>query len=170
MADLIPLGGMKFSEELALAVLSADVPPIGAEVDVLKALAGRQMNLFYLSVSRSVDRTRVCLCVAADQIKLVEWLAAEAAGGLWTCRSVNSVGLLTFFPHERRLEALTRSLKLFAESRLPVFGVASTLSALTFVTAFEELGRASQRLREVFGLPDHHAPFAPEFRVKPVTR
>ena len=170
MAALIPLGGVKFSEELALATLSADTPPMGVEVDVLQALAGHRINLFYLSVSRSAGRTWICLCVAADQIRLVESLAAAAAGGLWTCRSVNSVGLLTFFPHERRLEALTKSLEVFAESRLPVFGVSSTLAALTFVTAFKELERASERLREVFGLPENHAPFKPEFRVKPVTR
>ena len=168
MAALIPLGGMKFSEELALAALSADTSPMGDEVDVLKALAGHQVNLFYLSVSRSAGRTQVCLCVAADQIKRVEGVAA--ARGLWTCRSITSVGLLTFFPHECRLETLTRSLRVFAEFRLPVFGVASTLSALTFVTAFEALGPASERLRDVFGLPDNHAPFAPEFRVKPVIR
>ncbi len=170
MASLIPLGGMKFSEELAMATLSADVPPVGAEVDVLQALAGCQVNLFYVSVSRSPGRTQLCVCVAGDQIALVERLAAAAVERHWTCRSVTSVGLLTFFPHERRLEALTRSLEVFAESRLPVFGVASTLSALTFVTAFEALGRASERLREVFALPDSHAPFTPEFRVKPVKR
>ena len=68
------------------------------------------------------------------------------------------------------MEALTRSLEVFAEYHLPVFGVASTLSALTFVTAFKELGRASERLREVFDLPDNHAPFTPGFRVKPVKR
>ncbi|MFO7709482.1 MAG: hypothetical protein R6V84_15040 [Desulfobacterales bacterium] len=61
-------------------------------------------------------------------------------------------------------------MEVFAEFHLPVFGVASTLSALTFVTAFEALGQASERLREVFALPDHHAPLAPEFRVKPVDR
>jgi hypothetical protein len=170
MTGLIPLGGMKFSEELALAALSADGAPIGAEVDVLQALAGDGVNLFYLAIARSVSRTRVCLCVAADRIKLIERLAVEATGGLWTCRSVNSVGLLTIFPHASRLEALTRSLRVFAESRLPVFGVASTLSALTFVTAFEELERASERFREVFMLRENHAPFKPEFRVKPVTR
>lgn len=169
MAGRISLGGMKFSEELAMAALCADTPPLGAEVDLLQALAGRQVNLFYLSVSRAPGRTRVCMCVAADHIALVERLAA-ASGGHWTCRSAASVGLLTFFPHERRLEALTRSLGVFAESHLPIFGVSSTLSALTFVTAFEALGRASERLREVFALPDHHAPFAPEFRVKPVNR
>ncbi len=170
MAGLIPLGGVKFSEELALATLSADTPPTGVEVDVLCALAGHQINLFYLSVSRSAGRTRVCVCVAVDQIRLVESLAETAARGIWTCRSVNSVGLLTFFPHESRLEALTRSLGVFAESRLPVFGVCSTLAALTFVTAFAELERASERLRDVFGLPENHAPFTPEFRIKPVTR
>jgi hypothetical protein len=170
MADLIPLGGMKFSEELALVVLSADAPPPGDEVDVLRALAGQEVNLFYLSVSRTADRTRVSLCVAADRIELAERLAAQAAGGLWACRSVASVGLLTFYPHARRLEALKRSLEVFAASRLPVFGVASTLSALTFVTAFAELERASDSLREAFGLPPNHAPFKPEFRVKPVTR
>jgi hypothetical protein len=170
MAGRIPLGGVKFSEELALASLSADTPPTGAEVDVLQALAGQRINLFYLSVSRSPGRTQVCACVAADQISLVESIAASVAGGLWACRSVNSVGLLTIFPHASRLEALTRSLAVFAESRLPVFGVSSTLSALTFVTAFEDLERASERLRDVFGLPENHAPFKPEFRIKPVTR
>jgi hypothetical protein len=109
------------------------------------------------------------MCVAAGQIQLVERLAA-ASERHWTCRSAASVGLLTFFPHERCLEALTRSLEVFAEFHLPVFGVASTLSALTFVTAFKDLGRASERLRGVFGLPDNHAPFTPEFRVKPVNR
>ena len=170
MAGLIPLGGVKFSEELALATLSADTSLMGVEVGMLQALAGHRVNLFYLSVSRSTGRTRVCLCVAEDHIGLVESLAAAAAGRRWTCRSVNSVGLLTFFPHERRLEALTKSLQVFAESRLPVFGVSSTLSALTFVTAFKELERASERLQDVFGLPENHAPFKPEFRVKPVTR
>ncbi len=170
MPSLIPLDGMKFSEKLALVTLSADTPPPGAEVDVLKALAGHQINLFYLSVSRAADRTRVSFCVAADVLNHVEPLAAAAGGGLWACVPVDSVGLVTFYPHERRLEALTLALGVFADFQLPVFGVASTLSALTFVTAFEELDRAGMRLQEVFGLPAHHAPFKPEFRVKPITR
>lgn len=170
MAGMISLGGMKFSEELSLVMLAADAPPPGAEVDVLRALAGEQVNLFYLSVARTADRTRVSLCVAADRIALTENLAARAAGRPWGCRSVGSVGLLTFYPHARRLEALTRSLAVFAASGLPVFGIASTLSALTFITAFAELERASECLRGAFGLPQNHAPFKPEFRVKPVTR
>jgi hypothetical protein len=167
MAALIPLGGIKFSEELVLLRLSADGPPRGGEVDVLRALAGREINLFYLSVCRSAAATRVDLCVGADRGGMAGSLAAQES---WCCQTVAAVGLLSIYPHARRLEALTRSLAAFSASGLPVLGVASTLSALTLVTAFAELERAGECLREVFSLPRNHAPFAAEFRVKPVTR
>lgn len=170
MTGHIPLGGIKFSEEMALVALASETPLLGAEVDILHALAGNQVTLFYLSMSCSAARSRVSFCVLPAHAGLAEQLATTLGGTAWACRTTLPVGLLTFFPHDHRLQALTRSLDVFAASGVCIYGVTSTLSSLTFVMPFAQLDRAEERLRDVFELPDHHSPFAPEFRVKPMIR
>jgi hypothetical protein len=113
---------------------------------------------------------RICLCVAPQRAALAEDLAAVSPPGLWSCRSVAAVGLIAFFPHDRRLEAFTRALRALGESGLPVYGAASSLAAITIVTGFERLARAGEALRTVLALPANHAPLKPEFRVQPIER
>jgi hypothetical protein len=170
MAGQIPLGGMKISEEMAFVELTAEAPPWGVEADVMQALAGRHIALFYLTMSYSGSHSRVCFCVLPDQIDLVTQLVRTIGRGVLACRTIAAVGLLTVFPHNRCVDALTRALDVFATSELPVYGVASTLSTLTFVLTFSQLDPATEQLREVFQLPDHHSPSQPEFRVKPMLR
>jgi hypothetical protein len=170
MAGQIPLGGMKISEEMAFVELTTEAPPWGIEVDVMQALAARHIALFYLTMSYSESHSRVCFCMLPDQTALVAQLARTIGRGALACRTITAVGLLTVFPHNRCVDALTRSLDIFAKSELPVYGVASTLSTLTFVLALGHLEQATEQLREVFQLPNHHPPFEPEFRVKPMLR
>lgn len=170
MAGQIPLDGMKISEEMAFVELAAEAPPWGVEVGVLQALAGRHIALYYLTMSYSESHSRVWFCVLPDQTALVAQLARTIGREVLACRTIAAVGLLTVFPHNRCVDALTRSLDIFAQSDLPVYGVASTLSTLTFVLAFSQLDQATEQLRDVFQLPDHHSPSHPEFRVKPMLR
>ena len=150
--------------------LTAEAPPWGVEVDVMQALAGRDVALFYLTMSYSELHSRVCFCVLPDQTALVAHFARTIGRGALACRTITAVGLLTVFPHNGYVDALTRSLDIFAKSELPVYGVASTLSTLTFVLAFSQLEQATEQLREVFQLSGNHSPCRPEFRVKPMLR
>jgi hypothetical protein len=169
MAGNIPFGGMKISEEMSFVEFTAEAPPWGVEVDVMQALAERRVALYFLTMSYSESQSRVCFCVLPDETALVAQIAEKISCGALACRTIIAVGLLTIFPHDHCLEALTRSLDALAASDLPVYGVASTLSTLTFVLAFSQLALGAERLRGVFQLHDH-SPCMPEFRVKSVPR
>jgi hypothetical protein len=56
----------------------------------------------------------------------------------------------------------------FARAGLPVHGVASSLSALTFATDYGRLNTAARTLLEMADLPSNPIPARPQWRVKQI--
>ena len=59
-----------------------------------------------------------------------------------------------------------RILSALGQAGLPVYGITSSLSSLTITTDYRRLDDAVSTVCQVVTLPDNHAPFRPEFRVK----
>ena len=78
---------------------------------------------------------------------------------------VPGVGTLSIFPHHSNLKLLGLSFCLFGRQNLPLYGVASSISSLTFITDYAQLDNAVSILLEYMDLPPNHAPFRPEIHV-----
>jgi hypothetical protein len=75
------------------------------------------------------------------------------------------VGALSIFPHQSNLKLLGLSFYLFGEANLPLYGMSSSISTLTFLTDYTKLDSAVAKLLEYVVLPANHAPFRPEIHV-----
>jgi hypothetical protein len=63
--------------------------------------------------------------------------------------SVNfSVGLLSLFPHKNSLGFLAQSLNALTKVNLPIYGLSSSLSSITFVTDYHRLQDTKHMLKE----------------------
>jgi hypothetical protein len=67
---------------------------------------------------------------------------------------------------QSRLGLIRAVLSAINQAGLPVYGLASSHSSLTITTDYLRLDEAVEAACQVVALPDNHAPFRPEFRVK----
>lgn len=156
-----PIGGLKLSSELIQLRLLPKAEFTMAEM--LRRLADRQINLFGVTLDTVDGRlTGACCLSAEDRLKAVGALQPfEKAYEI-----LSPVGALTIFPIQSRVALIGQLLSVLGTDGLPVYGIASSLSSLTITTDYLRLDDAVTAVCRVVTLPDNHAPFRPEFRVK----
>ncbi len=161
--EKMKISGIKLSTELVqINLLPA------AEVSASRLfhdLAGLKINMPMITLDSAEGRLAGACCIAAED----RFLAApvlEGAGS--SIEVIEKVGSLTVFPHRARLDLLDCTLSGFARNDLPVYAVASSFAALTFTTDYGRLDEAVDCLLEKAVLPDNHAPFRPEFKVRQI--
>ena len=157
----LAVGGIKLSPELIQIHL---LPGSAAAVNqVFRRLADFRVNLTLVSLEAMAGPlTGVFTIFAEDR------LSAESA--LQPFRGafelLSPVGALTIFPHHSQPALIGGLLAVLGAAGLPVYGLASSLSALTVTTDYRLLDQAVAAVCRLVDLPDNHAPFRPEFRVK----
>lgn len=168
----LPIGGFKLSEELIQVGMTAtDGRTL---IRIMEQLAGRHINLAYVTMAVDKAEWTSVYALSADA-----WPEAESIlspllrvegkpDNEPRVELVTGVGTLTVFPHQSRLVLLEGILGAFARAGLPVYGVASSLSALTFATDFSRLETAARELLEIVRLPSNPIPARPQWRVKQI--
>jgi hypothetical protein len=155
------IGGLKLSLELIQIRLFSDA---GLPVtEIFRRLADQQVNLIGVILD-AVDGQMTGVCYISLEDRPAAEQALQPFEGLYVLQS--SVGLLTIFPHQSRSELMGCILSALGRAGLPVYGITSSLSSLTITTDFHRLNEALSAVCQVVTLPDNHAPFRPEFRVK----
>lgn len=165
-SERFKIGGIKLSPELVQ--FSCSYPPDKRKrfIAVLENLAARQINILYLSHETAGSKTTTTLCVEKDnQITVRNFFDAfvENSGEL-ICKK--SVGTLTLFPHRSSVSFLSSILFFFYKHNLQVYGLCTSISALSIITDYSELDRATAALQGIVELPENHAPFRQEFSVR----
>lgn len=157
------IGGLKASAELVQINLSAgDSPPITAVFD---RLARSRINMVFVTLSVVSGGFVGACAVSADSWPAAEPLLQRAAAAV---EIVSPVGTLTVFPHRARTDLLDGVLNAFAAAGLPVYSIASSISAITFATDYRRLTQAVSVIRDIAQLPDNHAPLECPWCVKQV--
>ena len=163
--DKIKIEGIKLSEEL-VAVNFRN--PSNAEDSISRfcqTLAGNQVNLVFLSKTGIGDDTQISLCAAInDQVRVKEAIAAEP-GMASRAEFISPAGLISIFHHQFSLKMLGLVLGIFGRIPLPLYGSASSLSSLTFITDYAQLNRAVEAIREHLEVPSDQIYLRPETRV-----
>ncbi|MFH0994585.1 MAG: hypothetical protein V1844_03695 [Pseudomonadota bacterium] len=157
----LPIGGLKLSSELVQIRL---LPNSGFSVqEMFRRLADQRINLTMVSLDvTDGELTGVC-CIFAEDRALAEAALQSHAAAI---DMLSPVGALTIFPHQARLLLIENILSSMGQDGLPIYGMASSHSALTLTTDYRRLDDAVSAVCRVVSLPENHAPFRPEFRVK----
>jgi len=103
--------------------------------------------------------------VAAEDIHRIKKVVAGEPKLKENLEFIPGVGTLSIFPHHSNLKLLGVSFYLLSKVRLPLYGMASSISSLTFITDYSLLDEAVTTLLEYMDLPPNPAPFRPETHV-----
>jgi hypothetical protein len=162
----IRVEGIKLSDELLqvnLRSLSVSKTPAS---QICQLLTINQINMPFLSMTHMEEGLHLSLCVTSeDSIRVRALLESEPTltGNL---EFIPAVGLLSLFPHQSSLKFLGLSLCAFKKAHVPLYGMASSISALTFITDYAHLDRAVASLEKYLDFPPNFAPYRPEIHIR----
>jgi aspartokinase len=161
----IRINGIKLSTELVQINLlngsfSQEFRPL-----FFRLLAQHQINIPFILTSGMGEEIIGSCCVAVEDIHRIKKVVKEKPKLKDNLEFIPGVGTLSIFPHHSKLKLLGLSFYLFGKQRLPLYGMASSISSLTFITNYSQLDEAVSILLEHIDLPPNHAPFRPEIHV-----
>jgi hypothetical protein len=159
----LQINGIKLSIELVQIGLLPDAEISASHL--FNDLAELKINIPLILLDLVDNRLAGACCIAAEDLFRAAPVL-DAAGS--SIEVIRKIGAMTVFPHRARLDLLTCMLSGFARRSLPVYAIASSFATLTFTTDYGRLDEAVDCLLERAILPDNHAPFRPEFKVRQV--
>ncbi|MBN1847368.1 MAG: hypothetical protein JW932_02155 [Deltaproteobacteria bacterium] len=130
------MNGLKLSKELVQIRFQRPSVLVGQNLDFLEKLTDNKINIAFLSWVVANGEIQLSCCIAPeDYYQVLAILASQP--GLKELSSIKpSVCLLSLFPHKNRLQYLAQSLNVLIKLNLPIYGLASSLSSITFVTDY----------------------------------
>lgn len=161
----IRINGIKLSHELVQLNLSNSFLPQDTRFRFFQLLAQNQINIPLVLVTGLGEKIQGSCCVAAEDVKRTEQLVAMEPELKQHIEFITSVGALSVFPHQSKLKLLGLCIYVLGKVRLPLYGMASSISSLTFITDYPQLDKAVAMLLKYVDLPANHAPLRPEVRV-----
>lgn len=163
--ERLKIGGLKLSFALCQFELRGLDPPQKILSTISKALSVEKINIEFLTYHSNEDGAyNISLCVNEENFSLTskifqknDWLPLN-----WEVISREMVGMVTIFPYQSPLSLLGIILATWRENSMPIYGVATSLSAVSVLTDFLAIDRAVDVIQGSFQLPDNHAPLKPE--------
>jgi hypothetical protein len=155
------IGGIKLSQELIQIRLFPESDRILQEM--FSSLTAVQINLTGVTLEMIEGKPEARCCISAEDRVDAETALKPFYGSF---DLLTGIGTVTIYPHQGRLELLGRLLSILGKVKLPIYGVASSFSSLVIATDYERLDEAVEMVCQVVSLPENHAPFRPEFRVR----
>lgn len=161
------IGGLKQSLELCQFNLGAVHSSDEIASQVSKLLLSHRINMEFLTFyPQNKNHHQLTFCVSQDTYSTaLEILKKE--GSLSKALKIDSrehVGIVTVFPHQSAMMILGLIMASWADQSIPIHGVATSLSAISFVTDYRILEKAINVLQDLFQMPEDHAPIKPEIR------
>jgi aspartokinase len=161
----VRINGIKLSTELVQVNILNRFFLQDSRAIFFQLLAQYQINIPFILISGMGEKIISSCCVAADDINRIKRIVAWKPELLENLEFVPGVGTVSIFPHYSNLKLLGLAFHLFGKQRLPLYGMASSISSLTFITDYSRLDEAVNALLEYMDLPPNHAPFRPEIHV-----
>lgn len=167
--EKIKIEGIKLSNELLHVKFQGNSNSKNTFSRLFRILAEKQINISFISSTYLSGRIHESCCVAIEDDGKVRSLIDSEPALTRNVKFIPSVGMISVFPHQSRPRILGLSLHALGKARVPVYGLASSISALTFVTDYGRLDVAASALKEYLELPPNQAPLRPQLRVKQST-
>jgi len=161
--DRISIGGIKLSPELAQFSCFFSKSDPDFLISLLRAIAGRQINIIYFSLTDAGDLRNLHVVVeAVHQSAVAALLPSSGVQDKQPGQQLNSVGTVTIFPHRNSLNLLGRVLSTCGTGPLALTGLLTSISALSFTAPYPKLDDTVAALTTLLELPENHAPFRPQ--------
>ena len=165
--EKLKIGGLKQSLELCQFDLRGVHPSEGIASRVSKLLLAHKINMEFLThYTHYNNYNQLTFCTSQDKFFTTsEILKKEGAlPSGWEVSSRGKVGIITIFPHQSAIKILGVIMVSWAAQSIPIYGIATSLSAISFVTDYQLIDKAVEVIQDLFQLPEDHAPLKPEIR------
>lgn len=150
--ERMKIEGIKLSNELVAIIFDDAQNKKDCGSQFCRLLAGSRVNLPFLSVTNTGEDPRACFCVALEDQDMAKGIIAAEPGLESDCELISSVGLITVFHHQFSLGMLGLLLNILGKGQVPIYGLASSLSTLNFITDYAHLNRAVQVIQDYFSI------------------
>jgi aspartokinase len=163
--EKLKIGGLKQSLELCQFDLRGPDSSEKTVLGISKLLASQKININFLTYYPNTNSCHhLTFCISQDRFSdTSEILKKEGSlpmGWEMSCRG--HVGIISIFPHHSALKILGIIMVSWGRQSIPIHGIATSLSAISFTTDYHVIDKAVEVLQGLFHLPDDHAPLKPE--------
>jgi aspartokinase len=167
-ANKIEVSGIKLSQELIQfnCVQNASEAVCGSEF--FRHLAENRINIPFLCTGVTGRGAISCCCVEAGYLQQVQKLLTQNPQMSQHIEKIAPVGTLTLYPHRYNFKLLGFVMAELGKAGFPIYGIGTSISALTFSTNYHVLEQAAGILGKALNLPSNHAPFRSEFRIQQI--
>ena len=159
--EKVQIGGIKISSKVLQLTFSGQDNSLASATLLFSILNKKKINLPFASTTFLRGNFQASCCVlhkdknrVTDIINSVESLKKQI-------QFINGLGMLSVFPHQSSLKLLGISLYALGNAHIPLFGMSSSISTLTFITDYTILEKAVASLLNYLDIPANHAPFRP---------
>jgi len=166
----IRINGIKLSTKLVQINLLNGSLPENTRPLFFRLLSQHQINIPFILTSGMGEKIIGSCCVAAEDINQIKKVVAGEPKLKEKLEFIPGVGTLSIFPHHSNLKLMGLAFYLLGRAHLPMYGMASSISSLTFITDYSQLDKAVSIFLEYMDLPPNHSPFRPEIHVIQKTR
>jgi aspartokinase len=166
MTQKMAIDGIKLSPPLLAVRVRNDPALPDLTPRLCRLLTIARVNIAFMTASSTDAASCALCCIDPGQHGKVAHLIEQDDELKAAVRFQGQVGLLTLFPHRARLKILGLALQYLNHKNIGLLGMASSISALTFVIEYAHLEDAAAILRDRLDLPWNPAPFRAEFAVR----
>jgi aspartokinase len=162
----IPVNGLKLSGPFAALWVAAEglqEPPLGA---LYRWLTGNRVNIAYMTAGDALSSAPALCCIDRTALAKVTAMLDNDPQFRDRVRLGSDAGLLTLYPHRSSLTVLGSALQQLGEHEICIHGMASSISALSFVVPFEQLERAGDILGQGLQLPESASPMGATVQIR----
>jgi len=163
----LKVGGLKQSLELCQFDLRGPDSSEKTVSKISKLLASQNSNIEFLTYNPNSNKYhQLTLCVSQDKFSSTSKILRKD-GSLptgWQITWREHVGILTIFPHHSPIKILGVIMVSWGAQSIPIHGIATSLSAISFVTDYHCIDKAVEAIQHSFQLPENRAPLKPEIR------
>jgi aspartokinase len=156
MDSPVRLGGFKILKDMAGFSLLFPEHPDNLPALFCKAIAGKKINLPYITCVQIHGDQSVNIIVDADDGLRTSLVIEEISEKLTSWESEGSI--LSLFPHKKNPGIIGSLFEVFGQQRLYPDAIANSPSALSIVLKNEDLGRAGDALFEPFSFSAYRSP------------
>ena len=165
--EKLKIGGLKQSLELCQFDLRGVHSSEEIASRVSKLLLSKKINMEF--ITHSIHRNnyhQLTFCISQDKFSpALEILKKEDSLPIgWEINNRGHVGIITIFPHQSALKILGIIMVSWTSQSIPIYGIATSLSAISFITDYLLIDKALEVVQDLFQLPEDHAPLKPEIR------
>lgn len=154
----ITINGLKLNGPLVALWVASTESKASTLAALYRLLTSNCVNIAYMTAGDEPAEDSALCCIDRTEEAKVTALIDNNPQLRGQINVGSDVGLLTFYPHRSSLKALGLALQLFGEHEIRIFGMASSISALSFVVAFEQVEKAGTLLSKHLELPDSATP------------